>query len=136
MPLVADASVLLAWCYSDEDDDLAVRALEVSLAEGLVLPSIWEYEVANSLASSLRRGRVVADDISATFRLLSHVDRETVDLHLDDLLGPVLRLAASHNLSAYDASYLYLALRERVPLATLDSRLRAAAEAEGCTLFG
>jgi predicted nucleic acid-binding protein len=37
-------------------------------------------------------------------------------------------LARKTSLTAYDASYLELALRHGVPLATLDTRLRLAAE--------
>ena len=50
--------------------------------------------------------------------------------------GRVLDLARSRNLSAYDATYLALALAERLPLATLDRRLAEAARAEGVTILG
>lgn len=43
----------------------------------------------------------------------------------------VLRLAREHRLTVYDSLYLELAVRERRPLATLDRKLRLAAEAEG-----
>jgi predicted nucleic acid-binding protein len=48
----------------------------------------------------------------------------------------VARLAIKHALSAYDAAYLHLALREHAPLATLDKKLAAAAEAEGVIVLG
>ncbi|HSG46523.1 MAG TPA: type II toxin-antitoxin system VapC family toxin [Longimicrobiales bacterium] len=44
--------------------------------------------------------------------------------------------ARVRGLSAYDASYLDLAMRYGIPLATLDQRLRAAAEAEGVERYG
>ena len=47
----------------------------------------------------------------------------------------VLRLARSHRLSVYDASYLELALREKLQLATLDGHLQSAATAEGIARF-
>jgi predicted nucleic acid-binding protein len=43
-------------------------------------------------------------------------------------------LATRHRLSTYDASYLELALRLGLPLATTDKRLRAAARAAGVAL--
>jgi predicted nucleic acid-binding protein len=49
-------------------------------------------------------------------------------------LGPVVALARTHNLTAYDASYLELAMREGIPLATLDDKLQAAAVTSGVPL--
>jgi predicted nucleic acid-binding protein len=48
----------------------------------------------------------------------------------------VARLALEHGLTAYDATYLALALVERLPLATLDKNLAAAAHAEKVAVLG
>jgi predicted nucleic acid-binding protein len=45
-------------------------------------------------------------------------------------------LARTHHLSAYDAAYLELAIREGLPLATLDDDLRRAAARAGVVLVG
>ena len=50
--------------------------------------------------------------------------------------GSILLLAANHNLSAYDAAYLALAINRNVSLATLDRKLAAAARKEGVTVLG
>ncbi len=47
-----------------------------------------------------------------------------------------LILADRHRLTVYDATYLELALRLSLPLATLDDDLRRAAQDEGVTLLG
>jgi len=47
-----------------------------------------------------------------------------------------LQLAERHRLTVYDSAYLELALRRRLPLATLDRQLRAAAQSEGTELLG
>jgi len=62
-------------------------------------------------------------------RLRFRVDREPEE-------AAVLRLARSHRLSVYDAAYLELALRQAIPMATLDTQLAAAAAAEGAQLIG
>ena len=49
--------------------------------------------------------------------------------------GDTLALARGHKLSAYDAAYLELAIRRRLPLATLDDPLKAAAAAVGVALY-
>lgn len=46
-----------------------------------------------------------------------------------------MQLARAHHLSAYDASYLELAIRLGLPLACLDGKLRAAARATGVAEF-
>jgi predicted nucleic acid-binding protein len=50
---------------------------------------------------------------------------ESAELIMKDLLSP----ARFHNLSSYDASYLDLAMRKGLPIATLDNRLIEAATA-------
>ena len=51
-------------------------------------------------------------------------------------VGNTLSLARDHNLSAYDAAYLELAMRRGLPLATLDDKLKTAALAAGVVLYG
>ncbi len=135
MPLVVDASVALAWCFADEENDLASRALEVAATQGMLVPSIWLYEIANVLFLGVRRDRLGPGDLPQVIGLFERLQITAVDLALDDLVGEVASLALEHGLSVYDASYLFLALRERAPIATADRRLLAAAEAAGCVVF-
>ena len=135
MPLVVDASVALAWCFADEENDLASRALEVAATQGMLVPSIWLYEIANVLFLGVRRDRLGPGDLPQVIGLFERLQITAVDLALDDLVGEVASLALEHDLSVYDASYLFLARRERSPIATADRRLLAAAEAAGCVVF-
>lgn len=133
MPLVLDASVALSFCLADEFDEYAVRILHRMGSDSALVPSLWFFEVANGLLIAERRGRVSAPDLAAARELLSGLS-----LHRDDLgiegLSSVLDLARSSRLSAYDAAYLELALREGLPLATRDGRLREAAAGAGVPL--
>jgi predicted nucleic acid-binding protein len=132
---VLDGSVALAWCFSDESDPyadaIARRFPDIEAA----VPAIWHLEVANALFVGERRGRCdQADTVKWTAYLTS------LPITVDDQNGPrtfsgVLPLARAHNLSAYDAAYLELALRRGLPLATLDKRLKAAAASAGVALF-
>ncbi|MEO8541169.1 MAG: type II toxin-antitoxin system VapC family toxin [bacterium] len=135
MPLVIDASVTLVWCFDDEESDYADRVLERAVADEVVVPPVWASEVGNGLVSGQRRSRIEVDEFPYLLGLLSGVGARVVDLSLDELLGPVAVLALAHNLTVYDASYLHIAMRESLPLATLDRRLRAAAAGAGCALF-
>ena len=54
---------------------------------------------------------------------------------MSDVWTQTLAMARLHQLSAYDAAYLELALRQSLPLATLDASLKRAAEAAGVPLY-
>jgi predicted nucleic acid-binding protein len=125
--VVLDASCMLAAFLPDEmvggAADLVVRAL----AKGAVVPGIWRLEVVNGALQAHRRGRFDGDILAALLADFAKV-AVTVDQEgASSPWGPVADLARRHHLSAYDASYLELALRRGLPLATLDTRLRRAA---------
>ena len=134
MPFVVDASAALAWCFSDEAT-LASQALLASLArDHAMAPAMWPFEVANALLMATRRGRASAEEAEGhLFDLLTlpiRIDRPP-DLVV---LGIATALARGHRLTVYDAAYLELALRLKLPLATHDGQMKAAARAEGIKL--
>jgi predicted nucleic acid-binding protein len=98
-----------------------------------VVPSIWPLEVANALLMGVRRGRIAAEERDHLLQAFEQLDLEhdaETRLHA---WGGINRLAGQHWLTVYDACYLELALRRRLPLATLDAALARAAQAEGLT---
>ena len=128
MPFVLDASVAACWAFDDEDHPTAALALKRIRTDEAMVPSLWWFEVRNTLIINERRGRLTQADTSTFLRGLSRLG-VTVDRLPEE--QPVLTLAREHQLTVYDASYLELALRERQPLATLDEALAAAAKAVG-----
>ena len=136
MSVVLDSSVTLAWLYSDELTPATQQVLDRVLAEGACVPALWRLEVANSLQTGVRRGR-----ISPEFRDASLADLALMAIATDPdtdtfAWSATLRLAERFRLTLYDAAYLELAQRLSLPLATLDQELRAAAEALGVTRLG
>jgi predicted nucleic acid-binding protein len=131
MSLVIDSSVAVAWIYHDERDDYVEGILSRLTQEIAWVPAIWRLEVANALQIGIRRGRISASLRDAAFvdlgRLNIMVDSETDAFAWTD----TLRLADEHRLTTYDASYLELARRRHLPLATLDRDLGRAAAALG-----
>jgi predicted nucleic acid-binding protein len=132
---ILDGSVTLAWFFEDETDAYA-EAVQDSLTSAVaVVPSLWHLEVANALLVGERRKRTTEAKVTLFLTLLASlpisVDAETPARAWKDTLV----LARSHNLSAYDAAYLELALRQGLPLATLDEPLRAALRAVGNILY-
>jgi predicted nucleic acid-binding protein len=134
--LVLDSSVTLAWIYDDETTD-AIRAVFEQVAnQGAVVPALWPLEVANSLTMGVRRGR-----IDAAVRDSALADLALLDITIDQQTNAqawaeTSRLADRFRLTLYDAAYLELAQRLRLPLATLDKELRASAVALDVALLG
>lgn len=136
MSLVLDSSATLAWIYSDETTEPIRRLFEAVADEGAVVPALWRLEVANSLTVAVRRGRIDADFRRASLADLAVLDIAT-DQHTDfHAWDETLNLADRFRLTLYDATYLELAGRRGLPLATLDAELRAAATALGLRLLG
>jgi predicted nucleic acid-binding protein len=136
LTLVLDASIALAWRFEDEKTPVTEALFDRVIATGAVAPVIWALEVANALRVSERRGRVSAEFVDASLRdfldLSIEIDPETPA----QAWTATLALARAHNLTLYDAAYLELALRRDLPLATLDARLRAAAQSLGRPVLG
>jgi predicted nucleic acid-binding protein len=133
MPFVLDASIAACWAFPDEQDPRADAALARIRIEDAVVPSLWWFEVRNILVVNERRKRIKE---SATNSFLRELARLRIRVDREPEEDAVLRLARAHRLSVYDASYLELAIREAIPMATLDSQLAAAATAEGIELIG
>jgi predicted nucleic acid-binding protein len=132
---VIDASAALAWCFDDESTEATRALLDRFEHEHAEVPSLWHLEVANALAMAGRNGRITPARTSEFIALIGGlpivVDEQTPSL----ALSTVLDLARSERLSAYDASYLGLAMRRGVPLATKDTDLVKAAQRVGVTLL-
>lgn len=136
MSLVLDASATLAWIYPDETTAAILAVFDQVIVNGAFVPELWRIEVANCLTIGVRRSRIDATERSASLSDLDRMqivtDRETGK----HAWSSTLILTDRHNLSVYDATYLELASRLSLPLATLDGDLRKAAEQEGVRLLG
>jgi predicted nucleic acid-binding protein len=127
---IADSSVGVAWAVHSQAGEATDELLDrVASGTALVVPTLWPFEVANSLLVLLRRKKILANDrdraLGALARLPLLVDEEGPRL----ALGRISELAAEHGLSVYDAVYLELAVRRKLPLASRDEALCKAAQA-------
>lgn len=131
-PVVIDNSVFLAWCMGDEEDPAATSAMERVVESGGIVPRIWWYELRNALLMNERRARINQQQVSDTIADSLEMGISIDEAHEESLL---LDLARRFELSVYDAAYLEVALRRSLPLATLDRRMREAAEMLGVDLL-
>ena len=128
---VIDCSVAVTWCFEDEATRASDGLLDRLGEESAAAPAIWPLELGNVLVMAERRGRIDAAQLAEFVALMRDlpvaIDQETPQHALDE----VLALARAERLTTYDASYLELAMRLGVPLATQDKELRQAAERLG-----
>lgn len=137
MAFVLDASISAAWALTDESNPLATQILDGWSAnpeepEIAWVPSLWWYELRNLLVISERRKRIAAAESTAFLRILNSFPIE-VDEEPDE--DAIFGFARRHQLSFYDAAYLEIAYRKKIPLATLDKALRSAAETAAVPLL-
>ena len=126
-----DCSVTLARIFPDEATEITDR-LRDSLIEGRALvPALQPVEIANVLVVATRRGRLVPDEWEQIHANLEALPIEVDPVSISRVWGKALHLAHTHRLSVDDAMYLELALRMRLPLATLDRALSEAGRKEG-----
>ncbi len=125
---VVDNSVIMTWCFKDENrqySDFILDKLEYNTA---FVPSIWALELTNVLVVGERKKRINEAGSTRFMALLAElpiiVDQESPERMLKEIFA----LARKHKLSSYDASYLDLAMRKGLPIATLDKALLEAAE--------
>lgn len=131
MPLVLDASIVGCWFFRDEQDPRADAAWDKLGEDRAIVPLHWWFEVRNVCLLGERRARATQ---AQTDEFLLELPKLAIGFdHLPDQ-QIVLGLARRHRLTLYDAAYLELALREGVPLATLDKELGNAARVEGASL--
>jgi len=134
---VLDASVALRWFLDHPVPAYANRVKQFFLKGArAVVPALWHLEMSNGLVVAERRSILTPADVDQAVIDIEQLVAQAVDID-SDVVPPrqALTTARTFQLSAYDAVYLDLARRKRLPLATLDDKLRAAAARGGVELL-
>jgi predicted nucleic acid-binding protein len=138
MNFVIDNSVVMRWFFGDgkpQDLSYARSVLDAMKSGNAIVPSVWGLEVANVISRAEAQGLVTEARSEAFLEMLVGLAIEVDGGSVDHALSSTLNLARRYKLSSYDASYLELALRQGVALATLDADLRKAAKKAGVEIF-
>jgi predicted nucleic acid-binding protein len=124
---VVDTSVVMTWCFEDERSAYTDKVLESLAFRTAFVPSIWPLEVGNVLLVAERKKRLSKADSIRFISLLTQLPIMVEQEPPVTMMKDIIPLARENRLSTYDASYLELAMRKGLPIATLDQRLRKAA---------
>lgn len=135
---VLDNSVAMRWLLASlkESDQAYAEAVLQSLAETEALvPHLWHLEATNVLIGAEKRGDLKTGEVERFITQLEALPIQIDPLTSHQAFSRTLSLSRAYNLSSYDAAYLELAIREGLPLATLDGDLRKAARRADVLLY-
>lgn len=138
MKLIIDASVALAWLFqrnNPQEVKCADRVLSTIGEHDAIVPPLWHIEIANALLVAERRQVATEAQVIDYLNRLSQLPLVTDDATPASRRESVMALAREHKLTAYDATYLELALRTNATLATFDNKLIEAMDRAGGELF-
>ena len=133
---VLDSAMALAWVLPGEGNATTSALLDEVADDGALVPALWPLEIANVLLMAERRQRITQ---AQRTRALTTLGALPIDFDTETAARAWARtadLAATYNLTVYDATYLELALRSGLKLATLDAALSRAGRMSGIEVFG
>lgn len=128
MVFVMDASIILSWCFQDEASEATWSLLDSLALDSAMVPVLWHMEVGNILLQAQKKGRLTEARVTEFCELLESLPIEIDAETSHRTFRQILPLARSQQLTVYDATYLELAMRLGVPLASKDEVLRQAAQ--------
>ena len=118
---ILDASVAISWCFPadpTENTPYTRRILTQLTSDDAIVPEIWAFEITNSIFVSFNKRkridqRQIVEYLSLLTALPIRVDAQSMWANVG-----LESMSRRHDLSAYEAAYLDLALRANLPLAT------------------
>ncbi|HEX8814333.1 MAG TPA: type II toxin-antitoxin system VapC family toxin [Terriglobales bacterium] len=134
---VLDASVALAWCFPDEESQPAERVADLFRhGHTAIAPAFWPHEVLNALLAAEKRKRISTQLVQSFLGDLGALPVALEQVATGLVFSRILTLSREHELTAYDAAYLDLAIGSGLPLATLDKDLLKACREVGAEVMG
>lgn len=133
---IVDASIGFSWVYQGQATAETDRLLEaVAAGARVVVPALWYLEMANVLFIAQRRHRLTGVQRRTALEQLSALQFVVDEEGTREAFGRTSELAEKHGLTVYDATYLGLAMRRSLPLATRDASLKNAARQCGVKII-
>jgi predicted nucleic acid-binding protein len=133
---VVDASATLPWCFADEATEWSESLLDrLRSGDQATVPAHWAVEVSNGMLVALRRGRIQPGRPELFWEELDILPIDVDPPLSSEQAKSVFAICSAHGLTVYDAVYLELAKRKRLPIASLDAELIKAARNENVLLI-
>lgn len=133
---VIDNSVVMAWCFEDETDPYTEAVLDALKDSTAYVPGLWPLEVANVLLVAAKKSRISHANAIQFMHMLAQLPIVLDPEPRERVFGEIFALGEKTGLTSYDASYLDLAMRRGIPIATKDKALRKTAADFTIAIFG
>ena len=119
---ILDCSVYMSWCLNEKTVKTSSKILKSIIKNEIIVPGLWAYEVINILTISVRRNKLT---VAETYSLINDIQLLPIefDKPTTENLSNIFNIANEHNLSAYDAAYIELALRTNTQIASFDKEV-------------
>jgi len=130
-----DNSVIMTWCFIDEANQYTDAVLDSLSEANAIVPAGWPLEVVNVLLAAERRKRLRESDSVRFLSLLSQLPIQVEQAWPARSMKDLLALGRANHLSSYDASYLDFAMKQGLPIATLDQKLSEATQRIDIPIF-
>lgn len=124
MITVLDASAAIKLALGQNERETVAAVLKES--DWVIVPSLYLYEVSNTLWKYYRGGYLELDNLKVVNVNCIRLTDEIVAA--DEIYEGAFNLACKMNSSAYDMAYLEVCLRKKAGLLTFDKRLKASAK--------
>jgi len=131
---VVDASVVLTWCFPDENSVAQRVAQMFKQGDSAIAPSFWPHEILNGLLVGEKRKRISGRLVQTFLTDLATLPIVLQPASAGLVFEQIQILFREHSLTTYDAAYLDLAKANGLPLATLDEDLIRACAKTGVDL--
>ncbi len=127
---------LLSWCFTDEVTIATEKLLDEAASGALLwVPALWSLEVTNVLLIAERKKRILQEELLTFLKMLRQFKLQVDEGNINRSFHEIFNLARAEQLTSYDASYLELAVRKNLPLASKDKNLRKAATKRGVAIL-
>lgn len=121
---ILDCSVCMAWCFEGENSQYSDVVLECLKTQTALVPQLWHLEIINVLLVAERKKRITSSTAEEFLTILQSMNIQTDSTVISLADHKSISLARDHQLSTYDMTYLALAQREQLPIATNDNKLK------------
>ena len=120
MDILLDASAIMTIILNEPNREMVVNLTENST---LLSPDIISFEIGNALSNLFKRHKITEKELFEAYGYFSSIPVRTVDVNIEK----ALKIACKYFMYAYDAYYLEVALRLKLPLITFDEQMKNAA---------
>jgi predicted nucleic acid-binding protein len=120
MDIVIDTSALIAVIVGEPERNKIVK---FTTGKALIGPGSIPWEIGNAFSAMFKQGRLTLDEAQKGLSIFTSIPLKYVEPNLFN----AVKLSKSTNMYAYDAYFLDCAIRYKLPLLTLDKKLKAAA---------